>query len=162
MGAMFLLIANYGNLRMAGSGMSPTLTDRERLIYYKRVDWQAIKPGALILFANAPASTWGKPGWRVVSRILAGPGDRLSMDGDHYIVNGAAASAVAGIGNSAVCIDVPASPETIVVPENCYFVVQDAPSRGFDSRVLSWVHKDRILADKIWHVGGPFVFRHAK
>jgi signal peptidase I len=151
--ALALIFTNFGSLRVAGPGMEPTFKPNAFLMYRKRVDWQAIRPGSVILFANASDAAWGKPGWLVVSRILAGPGDRLSIDGDNYTVNGPVASAVASLGSHKVRINVPSAPETVLVPGGCYFVVQDSPSQGLDSRVLSWVRKESIVGDTIWQVG---------
>ena len=148
---LIAFFASYGSVRMAGTGMSPTLEKNDRLLYYKRVDWDAIKPGAVIVFANPSDSGWGKPGWLVVSRILAGPGDKLSIEGHTYLVNGRFAGKVGGTGNDRVRLEVPVTPETMVVPDDCFFVVQDGP--GFDSGVLSWVRSDSILGDRIWHLG---------
>jgi len=148
--AVGLVMSAFGSLRIAGSGMKPTLEKAERLIYYKHIDWQSVKPGAIIVYENANDSGWGKPGWLVVSRILAGPGDNISIQNGKYIVNDAAGPAVASASERGVVLDVPSSPESLAVPNDCYFIVQDSPSGGFDSRVLSWVRADNIVGSRLW------------
>lgn len=147
-----LLFSAFGSLVMAGSGMTPTLEKSERLVYYKRVDWQSVKPGAVIVYKNANDSAWGQPGWIVISRILAGPGDDISIQDGNYLVNGAPGPPVAAAGEYPVALEVPSSPETLTVPDDSYFIVQDSPARGFDSRVLSWVRAENILGSRMWYL----------
>ena len=59
--AIGLLVTAFGTLRMAGSGMMPTLANSERLIYHKRIDWQSVKPGAIIVYENSHDSAWSQP-----------------------------------------------------------------------------------------------------
>jgi signal peptidase I len=147
-----LLVTAFGSLRMAGSGMTPTLEKDERLIYHKHVDWQYVKPGAIIVYKNANDSAWGKPGWIVVSRILAGPGDNISIQNANYVVNGAVGAPVAATGKYDAVLDIPSSPDGLTIPEDCYFIVQDSPTGGFDSRVLSWVRAESIIGSRVWRV----------
>lgn len=147
-----ILASAFGSLRMGGAGMQPTLEKGERLIYHKRVDWQSVRPGAVIVYRNAEDSAWGRPGWILISRVLAGPGDSISIDDGKYIVNGAAGPLVAGTGNFDAVLDVPSSPESLTIPDGCYFIVQDSPSGGFDSRVLSWVRAADIIGSRLWRV----------
>lgn len=149
--AIALLVTAFGSLRMVGSGMTPTLQEAERLIYHKHIDWQSVKPGAIIVYKNADDSAWGRRGWIVISRILAGPGDEISIQDGEYIVNGTAGPPVADTGRYDVVLDIPSSPESVTVPDHCYFMVQDSPTGGFDSRVLSWVRADNIVGSRLWY-----------
>ncbi len=149
--AIGLLVTAFCSLRMAGSGMVPTLEKGERLIYHKHVDWQSVKPGAIIVYKNASDSAWGQPGWIVISRILAGPGDNISIQDGNYVVNGAAGPPVASTGKYDVVLDIPSSPELLTIPDGRYFIVQDSPSGGFDSRVLSWVRDDNVVGSRLWY-----------
>jgi len=149
--AIGLFVTAFGSLRMAGSGMTPTLEDAERLIYHKHVDWQSVRPGAIIVYRNADDSAWGQSGWIVISRILAGPGDDISIQDGKYVVNSAAGPPVADTGNYDVALDVPTLPESMTIPEGCYFIVQDSPTRSFDSRVLSWVRNGNIIGTRLWY-----------
>ena len=150
--AVGLLVTAFGSLRMAGSGMMPTLEKSERLMYHKHVDWRSVKPGAIIIYKNADDSAWGQPGWIVISRILAGPGDDISVENGKYVVNGNPGPPVADTGRYNVVLDIPSSPESLRIPDDCYFVVQDSPTGGFDSRVLSWVRADNIVGSRLWYL----------
>ena len=147
-----LLVTAFATLRMAGSGMKPTLEPGEMLVYHRYVDWASVTPGAVIVYGNPRDSAWGEPGWIVISRLLAGPGDEISIQDGRYLVNGAPGPAVADTGKYVPVLDIPASPKSATVPGNCYFAVQDSPEGGFDSRVLSWVHSDDIVGSRIWYV----------
>lgn len=153
------LVTGFGSLGMGGSGMMPTLKRGERLLYHKHIDWQRVKPGAIIVYKNADDSAWGQPGWFVISRILAGPGDRLSIKDGNYLVNGNRGPKVADTGKFDIAIEIPAEPETLRVPDNSYFIVQDSPGGGFDSRVLSWVRTESILGSRLWYLSGRGVFK---
>lgn len=157
--ALGFLVTGFGSLGMGGSGMMPTLKKGERLLYHKHVDWQRVTPGAIIVYKNADDSAWGQPGWLVISRILAGPGDRLSIKDDNYLVNGIQGPKVAETGSYKAIIHVLAEPEATKVPDKCYFIVQDSPSGGFDSRVLSWVRTDKIVGSRLWYLSGRGVFK---
>jgi signal peptidase I len=156
--ALGLLFTSFGSLRMAGSGMVPTLEIGERILYHKHVDQRRAKPGSIILFRNADDSAWGQPGGLVISRVLAGPGDQLTIKKARYLVNGERGPRVTDAGQFHAVIDVPSAPRTLTVPEGCYFVVQDGLKGGFDSRVLSWVHTDHIVGSRLWHFSDRGVF----
>lgn len=154
-----LIASAFGYVHMAGSGMLPTLGPDERLIYRKKVDPSVIQPGAIVVYKNAADSGWGQPGWIIISRILAGPGDTISMRDGIYLVNGSPGPHVALTGRSAVVLDIPSAPESLTVPEDCFFVVQDSPSRSFDSQVLSWARRENLLGSQLWHVGRRGFFK---
>jgi signal peptidase I len=157
--AASLFFSAFGSLRMGGSGMRPTLEKAERLIYHKHVDWQSVIPGAIVVYKNADDSAWGRSGWLVVSRILAGPGDNISIQNENYIVNGAAGPPVADTGDYGVVLDIPLSLKSLTIPNDCYFIVQDSPSGGFDSRVLSWVRADKIVGSRLWRFSDRGIFQ---
>jgi hypothetical protein len=106
----------------------------------------------MLVYKNADDSAWGQPGWLVISRILAGPGDDISTHNGKYVVNGNAGPLVADAGRYDVVLDIPSSPESLRIPDDCYFIVQDAPTGGFDSRVLSWVRADNIIGSRLWYL----------
>jgi signal peptidase I len=151
---LVLFFTRYGSLQLAGGGMSPTLVKGERLLYEKRVDPERLRRGAVIIYRLSGGSAWGRPGWLMVSRILAVPGDRLSIREGRYLVNGGAGPAVGVTDPHQPVIDVPPAPESVTVPEGRYFIVQDSPQEGFDSRVLSWVEGDDVVATKLYYLSG--------
>lgn len=154
-----IILTSFGALRMSGTGMQPTLKKGERLAYYKHVDWSRVKYGGILVYRNAGDSAWGKPGWLLVSRILAVPGDKISIANGKYMLNGKSGPQVSSLGKYEAVIDVPLSPATLTVPDDCYFIVQDSPSGGFDSRVLSWVRQDKIIGSRLWYASSRGFFK---
>jgi signal peptidase I len=151
--AMIALILGFGSLQLAGSGMSPTLGKGERFLYSKRLDADRLQHGTVIVYRLSDASAWGKAGWLTVGRILATPGDRLAIRDRSYVVNGKVGPVVADTRPYDPVVSVPSEPDAITVLENHYFVAQDNPSGGYDSRVLSWVQGENIVADRLFHFG---------
>ncbi len=137
--------------------MVPTLVPGERLMFHKYVDFRLLKPGAIIIYKNANNSAWGKPGWIMISRILAGPGDEISFQNNRYVVNGIEGPVLSNLGESVTRIEVPSFPKTLTVPEKCYFVTQD--SSGYDSRVLSWARLENIVSTKLWYLSSRGIFK---
>jgi signal peptidase I len=153
-GAMVVLIltfSRYRSLKMAGNGMSPTLEKGERLIYAKRSDPSLLQRGTVIVYRVSSRSAWGPPGSLVISRILARPGDQLSVRGTKYLVNGDEGPFVAGTGEFKPVVEVPAAPKGLTIPAGFYFVVQESPTGGYDSRVLSLVETSDIVSTRLWH-----------
>jgi signal peptidase I len=148
---LFLLLSRYGSLRMAGSGMSPTLERGERLIYAKQVDPLLLQQGTVIVYRVSSRSAWGPPGSLVISRILARPGDQLSVRGNKYLLNEDEGPSVAGTGEFKPVVEVPAAPKGLTIPAGFYFVVQESPTGGYDSRVLSLVESSEIVSTRLWH-----------
>jgi signal peptidase I len=147
-----LFVIRFGSLQMAGSGMSPTLEKGERLLYEKRVEPERLRRGAAIVYRVSDRSAWGEPGWLVISRILAVPGDQLSLRDGTYLVNGEAGPAVAATGQYEPVIHIPSAPKTLLVPVDLFFVVQDSPRGGFDSRVLSWVQTRDVVSTRLYYL----------
>lgn len=156
LGVVVLLLTGFGSLQMAGSGMSPTLQKGERLVYARRAPTEQLGRGSLVLFRLSEKSAWGQPGWLTVGRILAVPGDRLAIRDQSYLVNGAPGPEIGATRPYDPVLVVPEEPESITVPPECYFIVQDDPRNSYDSRVLSWMEGKRIASDRLfqWRGGG--------
>ena len=149
--AMFFITS--GTLRMQGHGMSPELQPGERLIYRKQVLSADLMAGMPVLFRLNPDNTWLKKRVLVTARIVALPGDKLARDDDHYLVNGQQTRQVVGaVGRYARAIEVPELPDSLVVPEDCYFIAQDNPGKSFDSQVLGWVLRRDFVSTDIRHL----------
>jgi signal peptidase I len=156
---LVLLFTHFGYLRMVGIGMSPTLGIGERFFYHKRVESERLRRGVVVVYKLSDRSAWGKPGMLVVSRILAVPRDQLSIRDGRYLINGEGGPAVAVTGEYMPVIQVPLAPDTVTVPDNYYFVVQDSPQDGFDSRVLSWVEAKDIVGTRLYYVSGRGILK---
>lgn len=148
------VLTHFGSLVLAGTGMSPTLAKGERVLYHKHVAPESLRRGAVIAYKLSDRSAWGQPGWLVISRILAVAGDQLSIEDGKYLINGEIGPVVAETGRFTPVILIPFAPEALTVPENCYFVVQDSPQGGLDSRVLSWVHTQEGVSTRLYHLNG--------
>lgn len=151
--ASLFLIASFGSLRVREACMAPGVEQGERLIYHKRVAARELTRNAVVLCRNSDDSARGQPGEYFLARILGGPGDQLALEDSHYIVNRTRGPLAADAGSTRLVIDVPAAPESLVVPDECYFVIQDSPA-GADSRTLSWVRRSQIVSSRIWHFQG--------
>jgi signal peptidase I len=149
---LVLLFCMLGSLQLAGGGMSPTLEKGEKILYQKRVDNQRLRPGALIVYKLSNQSAWGQPGWVTISRILAAPGDRLSVRDGRYLVNDVVGPPVATTEPYAPVIAVPEAPISIQVPEQCYFIVQDSAGQGYDSRVLGWIQGADVVSTELYYL----------
>jgi signal peptidase I len=153
---------NIGSLRMAGSGMSPTLENVELVLYHRHTDESRLLRGRVIAYRLSNQSAWGQSGLIVISRIQALPGERLSIRGSQYVINGQPGSVVAPTGQFTPVIAVPQEPETIQIPDNCYFIVQDSPEASFDSRVLGWVQRKDIISTNLYYLGAHDFLKSVK
>jgi signal peptidase I len=156
--AIVVCLVSFRSSIMAGSGMAPTLPQGSRMFYHTRVDPQRLRRGAPVVYALSPGSAWGQPGMIMVGRILAEPGDRLSVRGGRYVVNGEVSRAVGGTAKLTAVIDVPPEPGAITVPEGEYFCVQDDP-KAFDSRVLSWIREGDVVGTRLFHLNASQPFQ---
>jgi signal peptidase I len=153
-----VIVASFGSFVMKGRGMAPTLEDGERLVFRKAVESDHLRRGKVIVFRVSAKSAWGPPGSLVTARILGAPGDQLSMNGGSYVVNGAPGPEVAATGTYQPVIPVPVAPDFLVVPNQCYFVVQDEPQNSFDSRVLSWAESSDVVTTRLYYLGSRGIF----
>jgi signal peptidase I len=143
LGVLVFCFLSVSTLQIVGQGMTPTLLPGEMLLYKKHVFPEDLRPGHLVFFRTSPDSAWGKGGDLVVARILAQPGQELSIEGDHYVLDGQRTVPVAPLGTNRPALEIPRAPEGLTVPPGCYFIVQDNPP-GAIATVL------RSNANPIW------------
>jgi signal peptidase I len=153
-GLPIICLFGVGVFRIGGAGMTPTLLSGELLLYKKHVFQKDLHSGHLLFFRTSTESAWGKGGDVIVARILAIPGQELSIEGDHYLVDGKRAATVAPLGKYRPALEIPQAPQVLTVPDGCYFIVQDNPQNSFDSRVLSWAKESDVLATKAFVIIG--------
>jgi len=90
-----------------------------------------------------------------VKRIVAGPGDRLSVKDGHPVVNGVMAKedfikpCARGIGSECNF------PKTITIPANEYFMMGDNRGSSDDSRFWGPVPRDWIIGDAFFTYWPP-------
>lgn len=143
-----ITLVKMSSVVLRGNEMSPTVKDREQVVYLKRVEQSDLKPGTVILFRTSRG-----PNALMFGRNAAVPGDRIASDGARLIVNGQPGPALGNpLGTQWSPLTVPGAPATLVVPENCYFVCSDNPSAGVDSRMLGWAERDNIISTRVWYL----------
>lgn len=149
---LILFFARFGSLQLVGSGMAPTLEKGERVLYEKRVDAERLRRGVIIAYRLSNRSAWGEPGVLMISRILAVPGDQLSIRDGKYVINGEDGPPVAVTNPYTPVLEIPAAPETLTLDTSRFFIIQESPTGGFDSRVLSWVDGDAIISTQMYYL----------
>jgi signal peptidase I len=147
-GVLVICFLNIGSLRIGGQGMAPTLLSGDMLLYRSHVFREDLRPGHLVFFRTSADSAWGNGGDLVVARILAIPGDELSVQGGHYLVNGKRTVPASPLGKFRPSLEIPQAPKALTVLPGCYFVVQDDLQNSFDSRVLSWAKESNLVATR--------------
>ena len=126
----------YQPVRVEGTSMLPRLVDQDRLFINKFVyHFEAIDRGDVVVF-HYPRN----PQLSYIKRVVAIPGDKLSIDRGQVYVNGKA-------------LDEPYVPEqyrdtrsldSMVIPAGEYFVLGDHRSIASDSREFGTVKRDLI------------------
>jgi signal peptidase I len=147
-GALVICFLNIGSMRIGGQGMMPTLHSGDTLLYRSHVFREDLRPGHFVLFRTSADSAWGNGGDLVVARILAIPGEELSVQGGLYLVNGNRTVPASPLGKYRPSLEIPQAPKTLTVPPGCYFIVQDDLQNSFDSRVLSWAKDPNLVATR--------------
>ena len=87
LGVLGFCFLHIGILQINGAGMAPTLLSDDTILYKKRVFREDLRPGHIV-FLTSVDLIWGTGGNLIVARILAKPGDEVSVDGNYYVVNG--------------------------------------------------------------------------
>lgn len=141
---------SYGVISVEEDGMAPKVHPGERLLFRAGVGSDDLERGKLILFKLAPESKYGEPDTLVLARILAVPDDLLEMRHGRYYVNDRAEGDIATAGEDLISLIIMKHPSQTLVPKNCYFVVQDSPDGGHDSRILWWARRENIISTRFW------------
>jgi len=145
-------VLTTGKFRMASDCMAPDLRAGKQYFYRNAVDTASLVPDQIVLFRLNPDNGWTEHRVRVVARLLAVPGDKISVRTGRYMVNGRdTGKALGAIGKRKRVLTIPNAPRTLTVPDGCYFVVQEAPKNSHDSQVLNWARRDDIVSTQIYH-----------
>lgn len=150
-GVVVATFLSVGSFRMAGDGMSPTIGAQEQTVFHKRVQADELRRGRVIAFRTSGRSAW-QPGAIVVARIIAGPGDRIATQDGRYLVNGESGPPVFYSTLYQPVVLVPTAPESLTVPDDCYFMCQEKPKESYDSSILSWAEKTNIVSSRLWYL----------
>lgn len=141
--------------------MEPAIQRGEQLICHWGFAEQDFVRGAAVLWKLPARANVGKPGEAFIARILALPGDEVSIRRGQYVVNGEATRFRAAPAAAQSESKVPAAPKTLVVPDGRYFAVQDGPS-GVDSQSLGWLRRRDAVSTRLFHFGRGGILRPVK
>jgi signal peptidase I len=140
--SFFIILFVYQPVRVEGGSMEPGLEDQEKIFINKLVyRWESISRGDIVVF-RYPRDTRKS----FIKRVIALPGDRVSISYGHVYVNGK-------------LIDEPYVPEEYldtrsypekVVPANAYFVLGDHRSMSNDSRDFGPVLRSYIYGKAVF------------
>lgn len=146
------LLAREFGWTVIGEGMTPAIDIGESVLFRRRVEPAQLRQEAVVLFRLPPQTRVGEPGMLLAGRLLAVPGDTISIRTGKYVVNGETTDYLADKNLAGAAIDVPQWPQTLKVREERYFVVQDSPRPGLDSRSVSWIHDRDLVSARLIHV----------
>jgi len=145
--AVILIVFIYQPVKVEGTSMTPTLTDRERIFINKftyRFGLESIQRGDTVVF-------WYPldPSKSYIKRVIATPGDRVRIDDGQVFVNGRA------LVESYVPKENwdPSSwrgGDEQVVPEGQYFVLGDHRNSSSDSRTWGYVPRENIYGKAVF------------
>ena len=131
---------------VSGWSMSPTLSPGEYVLY-DRLAYRLAppRPGDVVL-ASHPA----RPRMRIVKRVVAQPGDSVTIDGDRCWVNGTLWGATGDAGRAGPAV--PAGARTL--GEDEWLLLGDAPYASTDGRDFGPAGRGLIHA-RAWLVYWP-------
>lgn len=146
------LLISFRLVEIKGDGMAPLVWPGDRLLYHTRVDESQLQRGAVIMFRLPPEVTFDEPGALMIGRILAVPGDTLTVVNYRYRVNDDLASSLPTETDIPKALQVPREPDTIKIPDGCYFVVQDDRENGLDSQTVGYAKRGEIVATSLFQL----------
>ncbi|MGC3970775.1 MAG: signal peptidase I [Pirellulales bacterium] len=154
------LVTSFRLVRIEGEGMAPLVWNKDRLLFHTRVDSAQLQRGQVILFGLAKENQITDAGALMLARILAVPGDKLTVVNYRYQVNDEVSSPLPIETDLPKALQVPRAPETITIPDGCYFVVQDDREDGLDSQVVGYAKRDQIISTSVFQLErSPFLKR---
>lgn len=167
--AMVCAAVSLESQRMVSDAMAPTLRTGDRFVVLKLRyephvgDVVVVRPpeGAETESCGVshergqicPAPSAGRAQANYVARIVAGPGDRVTMRGGRATVDGRPedAGAPRTACRDATRCDFPVGVE---IPEEHWLLLNDARGEADDSRIWGPVHEDAIVG-RMWIRSGP-------
>lgn len=156
-----LTAVRFVPLKLQDDSMEPAIQRGEQLVYHRGITEQDFIEGSVVLWKLPARAKVGKPGEIFVARIIALPGDMVSIRRGQYVVNGQATIYRAAPVGRQAALEVPRSPDTLSVPDGRYFVVQDGPS-AVDSQSLGWLQPSDAASTRLFHFGRGGILRPVK
>ena len=140
--SFFIILFVYQPVKVEGGSMEPGLEDQERIFINKLVyRWESISRGDIVVF-HYPRDTRKS----FIKRVIALPGDRVSISYGHVYVNG---KQVDEPYVPEEYLDTRSYPEKLV-PPNAYFVLGDHRSMSNDSRDFGPVLRSYIYGKAVF------------
>jgi signal peptidase I len=140
--SFFIIFFVYQPVKVEGGSMEPGLEDQERIFINKLVyRWESISRGDIVVF-HYPRDTRKS----FIKRVIAVPGDRVSISYGHVYVNGKLVEEPYVPGEY---LDTGSYPERLV-PPNAYFVLGDHRSMSNDSREFGPVSRSYIYGKAVF------------
>jgi signal peptidase I len=147
-----LVLLELDVTRVNGDAMLPSIAPFEPLVYHRRPNRDDLAPGSIVLCKLSDDTRVGRPGMLLIGRVLALPGQKLSIRKGAYAVDGEKTDYLADVHLDRPAVDVPKWPKEVTVPDERYFVVQDSPRPGLDSRSFSWVRWQDMEGTRIHYL----------
>ncbi len=137
-----------------GRSMQPTLSPGERVLFDRLAYRRGSPRRGEVVLASHPAKQRpdGRPSGRtrIVKRVAALPGDRVTIEGERCWVNGTPWGKTGDAGPA----EPPASARTWTLGDDEWLLLGDAPYASTDSRDFGPVSRDTIHA-RAWLVYWP-------
>jgi signal peptidase I len=148
-----VLLTRFGSIAILDDRMAPTIESGERLVYHRYVANRDLHAGAVTVYRVPAATKIGTPGEFTVARLLAVPGDELTIQRDHFVVDGEVTPYRALAAPPKAPVPVPNRPKSLTVPDGSYFVVLDSSSADIDGQQIGWLHRGDFVSTKLFHFG---------
>lgn len=139
----------FTTLRVDGASMEPSLSNGDRLLVTHGVD--TLEAGDVIVF-SAVSRAHGRED--LIKRVIALPGDKVSVTDGIATVNGVAESTPEPIPDPTETLKV----DEFTVPEDTVFVLGDNRPVSLDSRILGPIPQAAITGEAVWVFAPPSHF----
>ena len=156
------MFRSFQLIAIQDEGMAPVVWSKERLLFHRHVDRDRLQRGSLVLFELPPENNITEAGTLMLGRIMAVPGDKISLSNFRYRVNDALEGTTPPETDLPKALDVPREPTSLTVPADCYFIVQDNHETGLDSQVVGWAKLERIVSTSLFQVDRKPLFARVK
>ncbi len=132
---------SHPNFKIMGKSMVPTYNQDAYVLTDKYSVGSSIRNGEIIVF-NYPE----KPNLVMVSRVIAIPGDRLTIKKGLVYLNGIRLEETYTNGTQTEAGKFIEEAEELTIPEGKYFVMGDNRSFSLDSRSFGLINQDSIVS----------------
>lgn len=146
---LILFYVLFTTLKVDGASMEPSLSDGDRLLVTHGVD--TLQTGDVIVFSAVSRSRGRED---LIKRVIALPGDRVSVTDGIATVNGVVESTPDPIPDPTEALKV----DEFTVPDDTVFVLGDNRPVSLDSRILGPIPQGAITGEAVWIFAPPSHF----